>query len=569
MKKSKLLLLSSAILLLCSCNDILDTKNLYQKDLNSYYDNPTGITEAMSGVYNSLYVSSVLSDEELMDNLMSDLMLGGGGPDDKIAKYIDSFQDPEEDTYKDLWVETYNGIYRCNAIIEAVGSKDYSSYFKSAAEADQFKKQNLGEAYFMRGFLLFRAARFFGGMPLIMKTDTQRNLPRASFEETFTQILSDFKAGMDTMPNTRADQIPESDYGHANRWIAEGYVARAFLFYTGYMTNIEKKATTSVKLLDGTTLDKTAVVGYLDDCIKNSGYKLLSDFRNLWPYSYVNEAAGKVVLPWADKEGLKWAGQDGFHPTYGTGNSEVMFAQRYTISNWDIGQKYNDRIPLYFAIRNNSMVPFGAGWGWGTVNSLLYNSWSDADKRKEGSILPMGVADEGTDKYKKDQGDHETGFFNKKYTTLQYAGADGVKGMFYYLYNATGSDMQNWCAQDYYYMRFADILLMQSELSETVEHLNEVRVRAGLTPLTAYSLAALKEERLHEFAFEGTRYMDLVRWGDVEGTNNFYKEIDVSNSGVKAKYNVKYRPETKGLVPIPESEIRLSNGVYTQNPGWD
>jgi hypothetical protein len=215
------------------------------------------------------------------------------------------------------------------------------------------------------------------------------------------------------------------------------------------------------------------------------------------------------------------------------------------------------------------MIPYGQGWGWGTVNSLFYNQWSDADKRKAGSIIQMGVADEATDGYKKDQGDHETGLFNKKYTTLQYDGADGVKGMFYYLYNAIGSDMQNWSAQDYFYLRFADILLMQAELSETVEHLNEVRVRAGLAPLTAYSLAALKEERLHEFAFEGTRYMDLVRWGDVEGTNNFFKEVDVSNSGVKAKYSVKYRSETKGLVPIPESEIRLSNGVYTQNPGWE
>jgi hypothetical protein len=159
MKKSKLLIWASAILLLCSCSDLLDTKNLYQKDLNSYYDNPTGIEEAISGVYNALYMPGVMSDEQLMDNLMSDLMLGGGGPDDKSAKNVDSFNDPDDDTYKDLWVQTYNGIFRCNAIIEAVGSKDYTSFFKSTAEAESFKKQSLGEAYFMRGFLLFRAAR--------------------------------------------------------------------------------------------------------------------------------------------------------------------------------------------------------------------------------------------------------------------------------------------------------------------------------------------------------------------------------------------------------------------------
>jgi hypothetical protein len=35
--------------------------------------------------------------------------------------------------------------------------------------------------------------------------------------------------------------------------------------------------------------------------------------------------------------------------------------------------------------------------------------------------------------------------------------------------------------------------------------------------------------------------------------------------GVSASYSVKYRAETKGLVSIPETEIRLSNNIYTQN----
>ncbi|MNL80471.1 hypothetical protein D3C87_2073360 [compost metagenome] len=49
---------------------------------------------------------------------------------------------------------------------------------------------------------------------------------------------------------------------------------------------------------------------------------------------------------------------------------------------------------------------------------------------------------------------------------------------------------------------------------------------------------------------------------------SFNDVIPVRNSGVDANYSVKYRPETKGLVPIPETEMRVLNGVYTQNPGW-
>jgi hypothetical protein len=371
------------------------------------------------------------------------------------------------------------------------------------------------------------------------------------------------------MPSINFNDIPTSSYGHANKWVAEAYLAKAYLFYTGYMTNMEGQSTSDLPLADGGSLSKSNVLAYLDDCINNSGYDLATDFRNLWPYSYVNQSAGTTVLPWAETEGLAWVGQDGHSPTFGTGNKETMFALRYSTTSWGEGQKYNNRMPLFMGIRDNSMVPFGQGWGWGTVNPKLWNQWDDSDKRKVGSIIELGNADQGTAGYEADKGDHETGFFNKKYTTVQHPdpdGVDGVKGMFYFLYDMNNGDpMQLWAAQDYILMRFADVLLMHSEISGTATGMNRVRVRAGLGEI-GYSLEALKEERLHELAFEGIRWFDLVRWGDVNTA--FDDAINVRNSGIDAVYKVTYRPETKGLVPVPETEIRLSGGVYSQNPGW-
>ncbi|QZE15090.1 RagB/SusD family nutrient uptake outer membrane protein [Halosquirtibacter laminarini] len=572
MKFRYTILIAALIFSLVGCNDFLDTDNLYQKSLDNFYQTPTDIEEAMGGVYNALYVGGISSNEHVTANLLSDLMFSGGGPDDKLAKNIDGFNDPDEDTYKDLWVETYNGIYRCNAIIEKASTTDFTSFFKTEQASTDFKNQSVGEAYFMRGFLLFRAAKFFGGMPLILSTDAPRNVDRATFTETFSQIASDFKTASDMLPRDNALDISIDRYGHANVWVAKAYLARVYMFYTGYMTNIEKSATDVLPLVSEGELTKQMTVDALDDIIANSGYELASDFRNLWPYSYVNEAAGKDVLPWAANAGLSWVGQDGPHSSIGTGNKEVMFAQRFAFGNWDWdkGQSYNNRVCLYFGVRENSMVPFGQGWGWGTVNPMLYDQWDDSDTRKKGSILELGDADQGTDSYKGDVGDQETGYFNKKYTTLQHDGEDGVKGLFYYLYDMDNGDpLQLWAAQDFYYLRFADILLMQSELTETNVGLNRVRERAGLDAI-AYSLDVLKEERMHEFAFEGIRWFDLVRWGDVEkaGANYFQRNIPISNMGVESVYNVTYRPETKGLLPIPESEIRLSNGVYKQNPGW-
>ncbi|SEU06514.1 Starch-binding associating with outer membrane [Draconibacterium orientale] len=589
MKKLLYIMAVGVIIVASSCQDLLDTDNLYNKNLDSFYRTPTDINESMNGVYNALFVNGPHSNEHIAANLLSDVMLGGGGPDDVSAKNVDQFQDPSEDTYRDLWVETYNGVSRANAIIEAVTDGDFSAYFDTADEAEVFKNNTLGEAYFMRGFLMYRAARFFGGMPLIATSESDRKAPRASLSDTWAFIASDFKTAAETLPRISAQAASVKDYGHANIWVAKSYIARAYLYYTGYMTNVEGQATDVLPLPEGGSISKAEVVTHIEDVIDNSGFRLASDFRNLWPYSYVNESARTYnpeatdpVLPWAENPDgadpavpLAWVGQDGPDSPVGTGNYEVMFALRYGLGNWDFdggtGQKFNNRVPLFFGIRDHSMVPFGQGWGWGTIHTGFYEQWSNDDPRKEGSVLNLNTKDPnmGLSGWNIGKGDHNTGLVNKKYTTLQHDGPEGVKGMFFYLYDMShGDPMQLWAAQDFYYLRFADVLLMHSELTETADGMNQVRERAGLEPIS-YSLAALKTERLHELAFEGLRWFDLVRWGDVQTSNNFYSnQITVNNSGVDAPYQISYRSETKGLVPIPESEIRLSNGVYEQNPGW-
>jgi len=127
------------------------------------------------------------------------------------------------------------------------------------------------------------------------------------------------------------------------------------------------------------------------------------------------------------------------------------------------------------------MMPFGEGWGWCTVNPKLWSTWSDLDPRKVGSILQMGQADQGTDSYKADKGDHETGYFNKKYIALQHPNAGGSNvGMFIQMYGWSNTDMQLMHAQDFIFMRFADVLLMHSEITKSATGLNAVRSRAGL-----------------------------------------------------------------------------------------
>jgi hypothetical protein len=575
MKQIRYVAIAMLLFAMAGCDDaFLDTTNKFGSNTDTFYKTKADFDAALAGVYNTLYLSGdrVSAEEHITATLLEDVVLAGGGPDDQGAKNVDNFADPNEDTYKDLWVEAYNGIFRANSVIEKIAEADLSGDFNSVEEEQAYKNQILGETYFMRGFLFFRAAKFFGGMPLITATTTPRDVPRASFTDTFGQIAADLKQAIDLLPEIDPAGIPAEEFGHANNWVAQAYLARVYLFYTGYMTNIEGAPTAVFTLPDGGTITKQDVIDELTDCVNNSGYALQDDFRNLWPYSQVNQSAGTVKYPWADAEGLEWAGQDGFNSTIGTGNTEVMFSLRYSFAEWNSpkSQRTTNRASLYMGLRGNSgLTPFGEGWGWGTVHTDFFEQWDDGDLRKLGSVIQVGVADEGTAGYQSDKGDHETGLFNKKYIHLEYDDGAGMKGLFNYIYGWTNTDMQLRHAQDFYYMRFADVLLMLSELTDDAQYMNQVRERAGLDPV-AYSLDAIKQERLHELAFEGLRWFDLVRWGDVnDNTKNFYdEEIEVRNSGSTATYKVTYPVATKGLVSVPESEIRLSNGVYEQNPGW-
>jgi hypothetical protein len=123
-------------------------------------------------------------------------------------------------------------------------------------------------------------------------------------------------------------------------------------------------------------------------------------------------------------------------------------------------------------------------------------------------------------------------------------------------------------------IRFADVLLMQSELKQDAGGLTKVRQRAGLDPVP-YSLDALKKERRYEFAFEGLRWFDLLRWHDA--ADALEKQVGAPIISLEKPNNMKefgvgYRKrieQTGGFWPIEQTQIELSNGVLTQNKGWE
>ena len=104
------------------------------------------------------------------------------------------------------------------------------------------------------------------------------------------------------------------------------------------------------------------MIGYIDDCVNNSGYSLVtSDFRNLW--AYTNRFTVEDY-DYTTGQGLKWVEDDN------AVNPETLFAIKYNkLADWSTSIGYANNFALHFGVRGMAGVaesfPFGQGRGAG------------------------------------------------------------------------------------------------------------------------------------------------------------------------------------------------------------
>ena len=175
----------------------------------------------------------------------------------------------------------------------------------------------------------------------------------------------------------------------------------------------------------------------------------------------------------------------------------------------------------------------------------------------------------------------ETGYLSKKWLPVAAKNGDTYSVCFENLMYGTdgwaqGSEnLQLNNIHDLVLIRFADVLLMQSELKENTDGINRVRERAGLSPISSYSLQALQNERRWELAFESIRWNDIRRWHIAAAALEKQTNVKIytngqedSNKAHGGGYATRYNA-TAGFFKIPESEVDMSNGSITQNAGWE
>lgn len=559
---------------LSSCT--LDTVNYTEKDQTNFPQTTNDQAQALAAIYQNLNVVNANPQMSWLyvAQLASDDALGGGGENDILMQAEDLLSVSTTNMTEQFWKDRYQGIMRANTLLDAMGENG--------------DPQTRGEALFLRAYYYYELSSMYGNIPLT--TTSQKVEPvQATAAQIWGQILQDLYTAATTMPATRRTD------GHVDKYCAEGMLGRCWLYYTGMYCNGEDLAgltstsyspLTEVELPDGTKLTKQMVIDCINDCVNNSGYSLVGDFRNLW--AYTNRCTVKDY-PYTsgakDKDGnaLKWV-EDDENGNANPSQTERMFSIKFNKqASWSTTIGYANGYALHFGVRGTACFPFGAGWGAGPVAPNLVSDWKAAeptDMRMNATIQNMqdlqGFVLGGDGDFLQ-----ESGYYDKKLSPVEAKKDDGTVSVCFenlmYPDNwsvAGAENLQLNNIHDLVLMRFAEVLLMQSELTENADGMNKVRARAGL-PAVSYSLQALQNERRFELAFEGLRWNDIRRWhiaaaalDKQTGTKIYNKGIETTNTRSGFSYSARYNA-TAGFQKKPENQVSLSEGGIQQNPGWD
>ena len=605
-------LVVSSATLFTACNDMLDTDPRVTDLTTATFPGKPGDVEALNAATYSIMntlgggdQSSILNNPFYWWSLMSDDCYGSGGLQDNVAKSLHHFTTASANQYEQDFILLYGGISRANNQIETIDNVKWT-----AAQQAQ-RNQLLGEGFFMRGFYTLLLTQLYGDVPLITSTTITADMQKQVSAETviYPQILSDFVSAKNLMKAERANGS-----GHADKYAAESFLARAYMFWAGFYKGVGElaKEDATIDLVaqagcDGGTLSKADVVTALKDVVNNGGYKLCEDFRSLWQYSNsllwdeAHDGKGHAYEYIADMKRSNCFDQPGM----GNGNTEEIFQIQFmNASKWAIGGTYNNPrmysnyLSCFWGLRNGASndngkrdktYPFNQGWGQGTPSVNIWADWSDNDLRKKASLINLNDKKEvASYTYEKDDCE-ESGIAVKKYADVNLDACAADNDSWWskapgYTSSSLDNKQQGDHFEDYYLMRYSDVLLMLTELTGDAQYMNQVQKRAGVAQ-TAYTLENVQNERRWEFALEGLRFNDMRRWSGVDkhSETSYAAKALQAQAGkaitVRGKSGsimahmtcswTKRYAATKGFLPKPQSQINLMNGNLVQNEGWD
>jgi hypothetical protein len=362
----------------------------------------------------------------------------------------------------------------------------------------------------------------YGEVPLInfyFTNAAEGLIAKSSVTDIYAQIDKDLDSALQLLPLSWFNSLTNQDVfpGRANTNTARTLWAQTYLFRKQW--------------------DK--VVTLCNDVIASGQYSLLPNFKDVW------------------QDGVNGIGKNSKEAIFEIQSTVGQNGTNYYGSAWGTSQQ----------IRVEGAYPdqtWNLGWGWNVPTQKLVDAWDSTDPRRNMTILFSGRYDGGPEEggygltlpaYQPNYG-LDRPYWNKKVYS--------DPAMRHYTGQLTSAD---WVSHRI--LRYADVLLMLAEASNEMGDgataaamLEQVRARArnsGTNPKALPYIpfqsqdqmrTAIKNERLWEFAMEGYRFYDLVRWGDALTV--------LGPLGYTARCN---------YYPIPQPALNL-NPQLKQNPLW-
>lgn len=570
MKKINIVVLITAgFLLIGSCKKQLDYKPtgvLSSADLTS----PTAVeglvTAAYAAIGNGDMIGPIYSNWIYGSVRSDDAYKGGGGTADldevdKMEHYnlVTASMDGIGFIPR-TWKNLFKSISRANVALRAVNSLSDADYPQ--------KKTRLAELKFLRAHSYFTMKRLYKNIPIFDETATAEDILKVSNDlsndDSWNKIAEDFQYAVDNLPET------QPELGRANKLAAEAYLAKLKL-YQAY----EQDATHHVTGINPQRLQE--VVTLTQDVISSGKYSLSPDIAD----NFLAETEN---------------------------GPESIFAIQFTINDGTT----TGRLDFEDGLTYPHGAPQYGCCGFHAPSQNLVNGFTtDANGLPNFDTYNNGIADLNTVTVDT-RLDHTVGIDGHPYKydpTKPFSNSwvrdPGVYGNFHAMrsellatspsYFKLGPFMGT--AKNVDILRYDDILLMQAEAyielgqqANALPLINQIRIRAAastgrlkkldgtfpskynLKPYTAagwtkeYARKALQWERRLEFATEGSRFFDLVRWGIAEQTLNAYIEVEKTRRPFLSTAH--FTAGRDEYLPIPQSEITFTNGLYKQNPGY-
>lgn len=541
-KKAACSLVVAAILAAGCSKSFLELSPPSQVEETNFFQTQLQADQALAGVYHVLQWGNINHGHSpimgWMEIASDDAYAGGGSSSDAVgAKGLDNLKatdaapfNANDITYESVWNIYYQGVARANTLLANIGRVN---------APDDYKNEVSAEAKFLRAEFYFGLVRWYDRVPLItspLLDPTKYNQPQAAPGDVLNQIAADLVDAMQYLPKASM----KTSNGHATYYAAEALLARVYLYAKGvYGTDLKA---------GDVTIDAQRTRTNLDEIINSGVFGLFPVYDDIW----------------------RKENEMGIESVWEVDCSDLAFMSGSTSDQYEAQGNYNVN---YFGPRGVTGMPYTAGFSNAVPTESLYEAFETTpivDPRRAATILILNSTADAPGLIK---GWQHTGYFNNKYnTSTEYLTTSGLPSI-------------NW-GQNIHEIRFSDVLLMASELYIGVDqgkadaYLNRVRERVGLPDRSA-TTDNIRHERRVELAGEGVRYWDLLRYGlsyakqmiDASSLPGpYYNGGGTFNAGANTPPNafvMDWDSTKHGHIPIPPSQIILSNGTLQQNPGYD